>query len=239
MIGRPNIGYDRRVPRLTVIMPVYNEARTLAAAMDALVAACPDAQRVYVDDGSTDGSLAILRAKALPGDTVLAKPNGGKGSAVRTGLAEAAGAFTIVQDADLEYAPEQIALLADEAEAHPGAAVFGSRFMRDNPTSHARYLMGNKAVTAALNLLFGARVTDSYTCYKLLPTDLFRSLALESDGFELEAEICAKCLKAGVEIREIPISYAPRTVEEGKKIRFADAWKAVRTMWRIRYARAA
>lgn len=221
---------------LSIIVPVYNEARTLKDIMDALTVRCSDAQIIYVDDGSKDASLAMLRTHARPHDIVLTKENGGKGSAIREGLLHATGDYTVIQDADLEYDPSDIALLLQEAVAHPQCAVFGSRFLRDNPTIYKRFLLGNKAVTAALNLLFFSRLTDSYTCYKLLPTSLFQSLHLTSRGFELEAEIASKCLKRHIPIREIPISYKPRTLEEGKKIRFSDAWKGVRTMWRIRWS---
>lgn len=221
-------------PKLTIIVPVYNEGKTVAEIMAALRRDWPDAQVVYVDDGSKDDSLAVLRGHATPKDLVLTKPNGGKGSAIRMGLEKAIGDYTVIQDADLEYDPAEIRLLLDEATAHPGTVVFGSRFLRHNPNIYKRFLMGNKAMTLALNLLFFSRVTDSYTCYKLLPTDMFRSLELTARGFELEAEICAKTLRRGVNIREVPISYKPRTIEEGKKIRFSDATKGVKTMLRIR-----
>lgn len=221
--------------KLTIIVPVYNEGKTVAEIMAALRRDWPDAQVVYVDDGSKDDSLAVLRAHATPRDLVLTKPNGGKGSAIRTGLEKATGDYTVIQDADLEYDPAEIRLLLDEATAHPGTVVFGSRFLRHNPNIYKRFLMGNKAMTLALNILFFSRVTDSYTCYKLLPTDMFRSLDLTARGFELEAEICAKTLRKGVKIREVPISYKPRTIEEGKKIRFSDATKGVKTMLRIRF----
>ncbi len=223
--------------RLSIIVPVYNEGRTVRTIMDALREKCPDAQVVYVDDGSKDDSLEILRAHAHEADVIVTKRNGGKGSAIREGLAHVTGDYTVIQDADLEYDPKDIAALLDEATAHPGSAVFGSRFLRRNPVLYTRFLLGNKAVTAVLNLLFGSRITDSYTCYKLLPTDVFRSLGLTANGFELEAEICATCLKRGIPLREIAIDYRPRTVEEGKKIRFSDAWKGVRMMWKIRWRR--
>lgn len=222
--------------KLTIIVPVYNEGRTVADIMHALSERCPDAQIIYVDDGSKDDSLAILKSHARPTDIVLTKPNGGKGSAIREGLSHAKSIYTVIQDADLEYDPSEIALLVAEADEHPSCVIFGSRFLKENPTIYRRFLMGNKAVTGVLNLLFGAHLTDSYTCYKLLPTPLFQSLNLTSRGFELEAEICSKCLKRGIPIREIPISYKPRTLEEGKKIRFSDAWKGVKTMWRIRWS---
>ncbi len=221
-------------PTLSIIVPVYNEGKTVADIMATLQRLWPEAQVIYVDDGSKDDSLAVLRSHAKPTDIVLTKPNGGKGSAIRMGLEKATSDYTVIQDADLEYDPAEIRLLLDEAIAHPGAVIFGSRFLRANPNIYKRFLMGNKAMTLVLNVLYFSRITDSYTCYKLLPTDMFRSLNLTARGFELEAEIAAKTLRKGVKIREVPISYKPRTIEEGKKIRFSDAWKGVRTMLRIR-----
>jgi glycosyltransferase involved in cell wall biosynthesis len=220
--------------RLSIIVPVYNEERTLLEIMHALAAKCPDAQMVYVDDGSKDRSLEILHANARPHDIVLTKPNGGKGSAICLGLTRTTGDFTVIQDADLEYDPAQIAMLVDEAMKHQGSAVFGSRFLQSNPNIYKIFLLGNKFLTWFFNLLYGTKLTDSYTCYKLLPTHLFQSLNLTSRGFELEAEICAKCAKKGIPIRELPISYRPRTIEEGKKINWKDAWKGVSKMVGLR-----
>ncbi len=219
---------------LSIIVPVYNEARTLLLIMNALKEKCPTAQVIYVDDGSKDGSLAILKAHARQQDTVLTKLNGGKGSAIRMGLSEATGEFTVIQDADLEYDPAQIAMLVEEAIKYPGSAVFGSRFLQDNPNIYKIFLMGNKFLTWLFNLLYRTNLTDSYTCYKLLPTMLFQSLDLVSRGFEMEAEICAKCAKKGIPIRELPITYKPRTIEEGKKINWKDAYKGVKKMVELR-----
>lgn len=220
---------------LSIIVPVYNEERTLATVMSALGAACAEAQIIYVDDGSSDRSLSILQAGARSQDLVLTKENGGKGSAIRTGLSQAAGIFTVIQDADLEYDPAQIIMLLEEAKKHPGSAVFGSRFLQKNPNIYKRFLLGNKVLTLIFNLLYGTRLTDSYTCYKLLPTDLFRKLDLTARGFELEAEICAKCVKNSIPIRELPVSYKPRTIEEGKKINWKDAWRGVKMMVKLRF----
>lgn len=218
---------------LSIIVPVYNEERTLRDIMTALQSACAEAQHIYVDDGSKDGSLRIMREHARPNDIVVTKPNGGKGSAVRMGLEHASGDYIVIQDADLEYDPAQIRSLHDEAVKTRGI-VFGSRFLESNPNLYKRYLMGNKAVTFAFNVLFGTRLTDSYTCYKLFPADIMRSFPLKARGFELEAELCAFPAKRRLPIREIPIEYRPRSLEEGKKIRFADAWKGVRRMIEIR-----
>ena len=220
---------------LTILVPVYNERTTLAAVMAIVSGTLPDAQIVYVDDGSTDGSAKILDADARPQDIVLHQKNGGKGSAIRAGLAKATGAYTVIQDADVEYDPKDIRLLLDCAMHCPGSAVFGSRFLQPNPNIYRRYLWGNKVLTLILNILYGANITDSYTCYKLLPTPLFQALDLTANGFELEAEICAKCLLKGIPIEEVPISYHPRTLEEGKKIGWKDAWKGLKMMVRLRW----
>ncbi len=221
---------------LSIIVPVYNEERTLASIMSALGAKCPDAQIIYVDDGSRDRSLSILQAGARAQDLVLTKENGGKGSAIRMGLDQATGRFTVIQDADLEYDPAEIKLLLDAAKSQPGDAVFGSRFLRRNPNIYKRFLLGNKVLTLILNVLYGSRLTDSYTCYKLLPTELFRRLDLKARGFELEAEICAKCLLKKIVIHEVPVSYKPRTIEEGKKINWKDAYRGVMMMLRLRFS---
>lgn len=222
---------------LTIIVPVYNEERTLVSIMTALAEKCPDAQIIYVDDGSKDRSKTILHSYARPQDMVLSKENGGKGSAIRTGLEKAGGQFTVIQDADLEYDPAQIDMLLQEAKRNPKSAVFGSRFLQKNPNIYKRFLLGNMVLTAWLNLLYGSKLTDSYTCYKLLPTQDFRNLNLTSRGFELEAEICAKCLRKNISIRELPITYSPRTIEEGKKINWRDAYKGISTMARLRWGR--
>lgn len=224
------------MPLLSIIVPVYNEERTLDSIMRSLSAACPDAEIMYVDDGSQDGSLQILRKLARVQDTVLTKPNGGKGSAIRMGLLHARGTFTTVQDADLEYDPSEINNLHRTAQNEHLDAVFGSRFLRENPNVYRRFLWGNKVMTLLINLLFSVRLTDSYTCYKLLRTDLFRSLNLTSNGFEMETEICAKLGKRGIPIKEIPISYRPRTIEEGKKIGWKDAWRGMRMMLQIKFS---
>lgn len=221
-------------PRLSIIVPVYNEARTLEAIMKRITEAVPDAQVVYVDDGSRDHSLDILRTHARTQDIVLNKMNGGKGSAIRAGLQKVDGEYTVIQDADLEYEPTDIPKLLDEAEKHPGAVVFGSRFLTPNPVMYKRFLLGNKTLSAIMTILFGKRVTDSYTCYKLLPTNLFRSLNILSSGFEMEAEICAKCLKKRIKIIEVPIHYHPRSIAEGKKINWKDAVKGILVMLKVR-----
>lgn len=224
---------------LNVLVPAYNEERTIQRVMDAIVHALPESRIIYVDDGSSDRTLEILRKHARPTDTVLTKENGGKGSAIRMAIAKSDAEYSIIQDADLEYDPSEIRDLLKTAESHPGQVVFGSRFMRPNPNIYPLYLLGNKTLTMILNLLFGARLTDSYTCYKLFPTKLLKSLHLQANGFELEAELTALPLKAGYSIIEHPISYRPRSFAEGKKIGWRDAVSGIWTMLRIRFGQTA
>jgi len=220
---------------LSIIVPVYNEEATVASVMEQLSQACAEAQIIYIDDGSNDPSLRLLKEHARPQDVVLTKPNGGKGSAVREGLKHVQGAFTVIQDADLEYDPREIKMLLKHAEQHSGHVVFGSRFLKPNPNLYKRYLIGNKVLTACVNVLFRGRLTDAYTCYKLFPTETLKRFPLKAHGFELEAELCARTLKARIPIDELPISYAPRSLEEGKKIGLSDAWKGVLMMLQIRF----
>lgn len=221
---------------LSIIVPVYNEEPTLRTIMTALIQTCPDAQIIYVDDGSKDGSLKILHSLARPTDCVITKENGGKGSAIIAGLANAKGQYTVIQDADLEYDPREIQSLLDAAKAHPKTAIFGSRFFQGKtPHIYWRFLIGNKVITGWLNFLFNCTLTDSYTCYKLLPTEIFNQLKLTSKGFELEAEIASRCLKTGINVIEVPISYRPRSIEQGKKINGMDAIKGAFMMLKVRY----
>jgi glycosyltransferase involved in cell wall biosynthesis len=165
---------------LSVLVPVYNEERTIAGVMQRIAVALPESQIIYIDDGSRDGSLARIREHARPRDIIMTKKNGGKGSAIREGLAKATGTFTVIQDADAEYDPSEIMRLLARAKELPGTIVFGSRFLTKNPNLYKRYLLGNKALTGFINLLFGVHLTDSYTCYKLFPTALMQSLPLRA-----------------------------------------------------------
>jgi glycosyltransferase involved in cell wall biosynthesis len=223
------------MPRLSVLVPVYNEQATIVQVMEALTKALPEAEVVYVDDGSKDNSLALMKTHVRPQDKVLTQENDGKGSAIRYGIKNVTGDWCVIQDADLEYDPAEINVLMAHAEMHPTDIVFGSRFLRPNRNIYPIYLMGNKVLTGIVNILFGGRLTDSYTCYKLFPTDVLRSLPLTARGFELEAELTAYPLKMGKTIVELPISYNPRTFAEGKKINGKDAIRGIMTLLKIRF----
>jgi len=224
-------------PLLTVIVPVYNEAATLKELMRRLAAVRIHKEVIAVDDGSTDGSGEELNALARTGAIRLVRHgrNRGKGAAVRSALAVARGLYSVVQDADLETDPRDIARLLRAALARPGTAVFGTRFPpgRSSPVSSRAPLptrLANLILTRAAGLLLGKRISDVTCVYKLLPTSLMRSLALRSIRFELEAEIAAGVIRKGVPFLEIPVRYRPRGYGEGKKIHPLDGLAILRTL---------
>ncbi|TSC59208.1 MAG: glycosyl transferase 2 [Candidatus Peregrinibacteria bacterium Greene0416_19] len=243
-----NPGYHRCVPspRLTIVVPVYNEERTLETIIDRIFQSCGEiANVVFVDDGSKDRSLEILKRRARPQDTVLTKPNGGKGSAVRMGYAHAIGVYTIVQDADLEYAPSDIPPLLEQAEAHHLPAVFGSRRLKKQKQFvHLSTFIGGSMLTHICNMLYRTRLTDQPTCYKMVRTDIIRRLPLKENDFRFDPELTVLLAQNGIHIREFPVSYSPRTRKEGKKINWKDWFKwvwvfvslrfALRTRWALR-----
>lgn len=229
---------DRRngaVPEITFIVPAYNEAPRIESVLSRL-ARFPDTHEILVvDDGSTDGTREILeRAEISEGLVLFHDKNRGKGAAVRTALAHARGRRTAIQDADLEYDPLEYADLLAAARESGRPAVFGSRFLRPNPNLYRRFLWGNRLITAWINALTGGGYTDTYTCFKLIDTELFRSLGLVSRGFEMEAEICVKLAARGARPLERPIHYRPRRVEEGKKIGWKDFLRGLRAAFRHR-----
>jgi len=200
--------------KLTVIIPIYNEASTLGALLDRVQAVPIEKEILIVDDGS-DAATKQELDKAINGSSQLIThpENRGKGSAIRTALSRATGDVIIIQDADLEYYPEDYVGLLKVYEDNNAQAVYGVRDL-----SRRSWLMrwGNKTMTLATNVLYGQRLHDMETCYKVIDRNLFQSLDLQSRRFEIEAEITAKLLRLGVEIIEAPIRYEHR--EEGKKL---------------------
>jgi dolichol-phosphate hexosyltransferase len=223
-------------PRLSVLVPVHNEERTLPALLDAVEARPEVYELVVVDDGSTDATAEILAARRFRRRTqVIRHPtNRGKGSAIRTAIAAASGDVAVIQDADLEYDPNDFPQLLAPL-TRPGVdIVFGTRSFSSHSAYSFWFVMGNKAVTLWNNLLFNSYLSDLETCYKLMPLEIWRKLDLRSDGFEIEPEITAKLLKNGYRIFEVPISYAARSRAEGKKLTYRDGVRALWTLARIR-----
>ncbi|MBM4035489.1 MAG: glycosyltransferase family 2 protein [Planctomycetes bacterium] len=224
-------------PELTVIVPVYNEEATVTRLLERVAAVPLSKQVVVVDDGSRDGSRAAIEGfvKAHPEvELVVHERNRGKGAAIRTGLARARGAYTIIQDADLEYEPEDFLRLLAAAREQRARVVYGSRILARQPRSYRRYYWGGRLVSLAASLLYWRRITDEPTCYKLFDTALLKSLPLREDGFGFCPEATALVCRRGERIVEVPIRYAPRSMAEGKKIRWTDGLKAVWILLKLR-----
>lgn len=217
-------------------MPIFNEEQTLRNILSKVIAQKLVDKIIVIDDGSTDNTPKILGTIQSSKVQILThQKNKGKGAAIRTALKELNKGYFIVQDGDLEYDPSQYKALLDFASSF--GAVYGSRLLVDK-SKHAyiRTYLGNVLVTGFFNILYGRQLTDTYTCYKLLPVKLAKDLNLESNGFEIEAEITAKLAKKKVEILEVPITFSPRKYEEGKKIKATDALKALWTYLKIRFS---
>ncbi len=223
---------------LTIIVPAYNEEGTIVELLDRLskTAFPVDVEVVVVDDGSKDATAARVEARRDPRVRLLRhEKNRGKGAAIRTGLAAAAGDWVIVQDADLEYDPADIPRLLEPALKGEAEVVYGSRILRAGHTfSYPTYYWGGRVVSLWTSLLYGQTITDEPTCYKVFKTAFLRSLDLACEGFEFCPEATAKTLRRGVRILEIPISYRPRSISEGKKIRWTDGALALWWLFKLR-----
>jgi glycosyltransferase involved in cell wall biosynthesis len=223
---------------VTIVMPVFNERVRLERAVAALLAAnvSDDLELLIVDDGSTDGTREILRDNDWPAEVrvIYHDKNRGKGAAIRTALAEARGTYTTIMDADLEYEPTDIPALLGPLRAGAARAVFGTRGFQSHSAYSFWYVVGNRSVTFAANLLFNSWVSDMMTGQKAMSTELFRSLDLRAGGFAIEAEITARLLRRGVRIYEVPITYTARSRDEGKKLTAVDGLRVIRTLLRCR-----
>jgi dolichol-phosphate hexosyltransferase len=225
---------------LSILMPVYNERQRVARAIsEVLSTELPtEFELIVVDDGSTDGTREILRSRRWGERVRLFEHdhNQGKGAAVQTALGHAEGEFSAIFDADLEYDPEDLALLLPPLIDGRANASFGVRAF-DGYTSHSfLFVMGNKGVTLACNILFNVYLHDIMTCHKMIRTDLFRSLGLRSPGFAIEPEITARLVQHDERIFEVPVHYQARATDEGKKLTALDGFRVVATLLRCRFS---
>jgi glycosyltransferase involved in cell wall biosynthesis len=224
---------------LSIIVPVYNESATIGAVIDRLLTIdLPlDREIIVVNDGSTDGTRAVLDAIAPGGDRVAVvhlPANRGKGHAVRVGLARTNGTITAIQDADLELDPAQLKDLVQPILLGEADAVYGSRFLVRSFKVPLSTRIGNKTLTWMTNVLFGQSLTDMETCYKIIRGDIARALDLKADRFDIEPEITVALLRRGHKILELPVTFSPRSRAAGKKMRWRDGIEAIRMLWRHR-----
>jgi len=224
--------------KLSILMPVYNEYATLAAAVkEVLEVNYPCSfELLIVDDGSTDGTRDLYPSLTDDPRVVvkLHEKNQGKGGAIKTAAREATGDYLIICDADLEYSPAQIPSLLAPVIAGDATVVYGTRTFGSHNAYSYVYVLGNKGVTTFANVLFNCYISDLETCFKLIPTEMYRALGVKSAGFGMEAEITGKLLRRGVRPYEVPISYKARSREEGKKLTMWDGVEALGILVRER-----
>lgn len=237
--ARP-VSLTRVPPLLSIIVPVFNEESTIGSVLDRLLGiAFPlPIEIIAVNDGSRDGTAAALDAAARRSPLVTAvhlEKNGGKGVALRTGFSRTRGTIVAIQDADLELDPSQLVALIAPILAGTADVVYGSRFM--NGTGHVPFMsrIGNVGLTMLTNVLYGTRLTDMETCYKIMRGEIARNLQLTADRFDIEPEITVNLLESGVRIVELPVVFSPRSKQAGKKIRWRDGWHAVDLLVRHRF----
>ena len=226
-------------PLISIVVPVYNEARTVASVIDRLIAIDLPAPReiLVVNDGSTDGTREVLdQITQRPELRIIhAEKNGGKGSAIRIGFAKASGTIVAIQDADLELDPAQLAALVQPILDGRTRVVYGSRFLAGRPDAPWLSIAANQVLTGVTNVLYGGRLTDMETCYKVMAADIATSLNLESNRFDIEPEITAKLLRSGHSILELPIRFEPRSRAQGKKIGWRDGVRAIQVLLKYRF----
>ena len=235
----PISGFNGKLadPLLSVVMPVYDECDTVEEIIRRVYAAPVQTELIVVDDGSRDGTREILaRLQAELGfKLLLQESNQGKGAALRAGFREAAGDLVVIQDADLEYSPEEYPQLIELICQGRADVVYGSRFLGRHRVFMFSHYLGNRIVTLLTNVLYNTMLTDMETCYKVMRADIVRGLELKSNGFGIEPEITAKIFKRGYRVYEIPITYDGRGYQQGKKITWRDGIVALWVLLKYRF----
>jgi len=231
-----------RAELLSIVVPVYNEVRTVRAVIERLVAIdLPVAREIIVvNDGSTDGTREVLDSVGIrdPGSgirVIHVDQNAGKGAAIRRGFNEATGTIVAIQDADLELDPQQLSTLVAPILSGQADVVYGSRFLAGRPSAPWITVAANRALTTATNVLFGSSITDMETCYKIMRTEVARSLQLDANRFDIEPQITARVLRRGHRIHELPVKFEPRSRAQGKKIGWRDGFRAVEVLFKERF----
>jgi dolichol-phosphate mannosyltransferase len=221
--------------RVSVVVPVYNEVAHVDELLQAIQASPVKKEIIVVDDGSTDGTREKLQALPAADNLTIVfhQSNCGKGAAIRTALAYARGEYVLIQDSDLEYDPQDYAALLRPLEEDRANVVYGVR--PDRPERGLRFFLGAKLLTHLTNLLYAAGIHDEATCYKVFRRSLLGKVQLQCRRFEFCPEVTAKLCRMGEKIAEVPVSYTPRSADEGKKIRHSDGWLAIWTLLRYRF----
>ncbi len=223
--------------RLSVIVPVYNERRTIEILLEKVRAVPIEKEIIVVDGNSVDGTREILREQEKYPDTtvIYESSRSGRGKAIKEGLSIARGDVVIFQDADLELDPADYVRLIEPIERGEAQVVFGSRFLTDKPQMRFLQYWGNKIINFFVNLLYGTRLTDVETCYQVFPLSVIREIKVINNDFAFTVELTIKLIQRGYSIKEIPITYYPRGRLEGKKIYWHDGFISLFTIFRLRF----
>ena len=224
-------------PLLSVVMPVYNERETIDEIIRRVLAVPLRIELIVVDDGSKDGTRDILPrlAEELKFKLILQPKNAGKGAALRRGFEEVTGDLVIIQDADLEYSPEEFPELIELICQGRADVVYGSRFLGRHRVFLFTHYAGNRLLTLITNVLYNTMLTDMETCYKVMRVEVLHSFTLASNGFGIEPELTAKIFKRGYRVYEVPITYAGRGYDEGKKITWTAGFEALWVLLKYRF----